>query len=150
MCHTANGKLISICGRDQVLMDQYGRPGHVELALTPTMHFSRQSFAGWNEGMLLSFQNHSYQYHVFGFYSQALERKGNQSQVTATHFQSGIYVEKNGRPLTTIRCSQSSIGIVPDDRETETLLSQYLNLVPAEFDFEVWINKDQDADDYGE
>ncbi|WP_162941071.1 hypothetical protein [Photobacterium salinisoli] len=85
MCPLANGKLISICGRDQLQMYQYGRPGYVELALTPM-----------------------------------------------------------------ILCTQSSIGMVPDDRETETLLSQYRSLVPAEFGFETWVNQDQDLDEYRE
>lgn len=34
-----------------------------------------------------------------------------------------------------------------DDRETEVLLSQYRNLVPTQFDFETWVNKNQDLDD---
>ncbi|NAW85036.1 hypothetical protein CAG71_00950 [Photobacterium halotolerans] len=46
-----------------------------------------------------------------------------------------------------ILCTQSSIGMVPDDREIETLLSQYRNLLPAEFDLDVWVNKDHEVDE---
>ncbi|MEL6116370.1 hypothetical protein P0Y67_14220 [Photobacterium sp. SP02] len=67
--------------------------------------------------------------------------------MTATNLQSGIYVEKSRQPLTTIRCAQISIGMLPDDRETEAMLAQYRNLLPSQFDFDTWVNKDQDLDD---
>ncbi|WP_027250866.1 hypothetical protein [Photobacterium halotolerans] len=46
-----------------------------------------------------------------------------------------------------IHCTQSSIGMVTDDREIETLLSQYRNLVSTQFDFDAWVNKGHEVDE---
>ncbi len=37
--------------------------------------------------------------------------------------------------------------MVTDDREIETLLSQYRNLVSTQFDFDAWVNKGHEVDE---
>lgn len=131
-CETKSGKIISICGEEERVIYKYGFQEMVELELSSDVYLSKQSFSGWNEAMVFSFNNNKYDYHVYGLYTQDLNKYDLPS------FKSGVYVEKNKVGFNSVECKESVGNYIVTDEEVDSMYKRYSNFRKREFDDELW------------
>ena len=95
-----HSKILSICGMpDGKAAYRFGRPGHVELQ-SRDLRLAEQGYSGGGEDQV-SFQTNGYRYVI---YARTVRTDFGDSGQNAPQSTSGLFVQKNGRTLSSVGC----------------------------------------------